>query len=208
MKTILLLVMVSIFSLGFVVERPSKSFYTTYIEDNSRLSIEGSSNVNTFECNSNDKSAPLSVGISTSSNGDTLLLTNAGILLRTKTLDCNNTKMNSDLCAALKAEQYPSIKIDLLGVITKDGSRFDDIENEWKTVKALAAFTITNVTKRVVMEVRVRRIEDGKFRFMSHKEVKMTDYNIQPPEALFGMIKVNNVINITMDITARLVRES
>lgn len=207
MKTLLLFCLVSICSVGFVTERSVKSFYTAYIEDNSRLSIEGSSNVNTFECNSIDRSAPFSIGISVNDNGDTLRLSNATIYLRTKSLDCNNSKMNSDLCEALKADQYPIIKIDLLGVMTKDGTRFEEIENEWKTVKALAAFTITNVAKRVVMDVRVRRTEGGKYRFMAKKEVRMTDYNIQPPEVLFGMIKVNNVIGINMDITTRLVKD-
>ena len=127
--------------------------------------------------------------------------------LHTMNLDCSNSKMNSDLQDALKAEQYPVIKIDLLGVMLNDGSRFDDIENDWKTVKALATFTITNVTKRVVMDVRVRKLENGKYRFMAQKQVKMTDYNVQPPEVLFGMIKVNNAISINMDVTARLVKE-
>jgi hypothetical protein len=194
-------------SVGFTTERTSKSLYNVYIEDNSRLFIEGSSNVNTFECNSKDRCAPLIAGILLNETGDTVRLTNAMLELRTKNLDCANSKMNSDLCEAMKAEQYPTIKIDLLGAMTSSGTRFDDIGNEWKSLKALAAITITNVTKRVVLEVRARRIEGNKFRFMSVKEVRMTDYNVQPPEVMLGMIKVNNLIKLNIDITARLVKE-
>lgn len=207
MKTLLLFCSLSFLIFGFVSDRSVRNVYTTYIEDNSRLYIEGSSNVNTFECNSKDKCAPISVGISLSPSGDTVRFSNAMLQLHTMNLDCSNSKMNSDLQDALKAEQYPVIKIDLLGVMLNDGSRFDDIENDWKTVKALATFTITNVTKRVVMDVRVRKLENGKYRFMAQKQVKMTDYNVQPPEVLFGMIKVNNAISINMDVTARLVKE-
>ncbi|MBI3258563.1 MAG: YceI family protein [Ignavibacteriae bacterium] len=207
MKTIVFFCGLSFLISGFVSERSVRSVYTTYIDDNSRLYIEGSSNVNTFECNSKDKCAPISVGISINESADTVRLSNALLQLHTMNLDCSNSKMNSDLQDALKAEQYPVIKIDLLGVMLNDGSRFDDIENEWKTVKALATFTITNVTKRVVMDVRVRRLDFGKYRFMAQKQVRMTDYNVQPPEVLFGMVKVNNVISINMDVTARLVKE-
>ncbi|MBS1538042.1 MAG: YceI family protein [Bacteroidetes bacterium] len=207
MKKILALSWFCFLLVGFTTKTPSRSVITAYIEDNSRLFINGSSNINTFECNSKDKYTPLSVGIILNETSDTMWLTNASLQLLTKNLDCSNPKMNSDLRDALNADQYPIIKINLLGAMTLGAVRFDDIEYDWKTLKTVANLTITNVTKRIVMDMKVRKIDNGKYQFVAVKEVRMTDYNVKPPEVLLGMIKVNNHITINLDITARLVKE-
>ncbi|MBK9249248.1 MAG: YceI family protein [Ignavibacteria bacterium] len=208
MKKILLSCSLSLLFFGFVSENsPKRASYTAHIEDKSRLYISGSSNVNTFECNSRDKSAPISFDFTLNDKGDTLRLSNAMLLLYTKNLDCSNSRMNADLCDAMKANQYPTIKIDLLGAMMMGGANFEDVEGDWKPLKVLANLTITNVTKRVVLEVKARRIEGNKYRFVSVKDVHMTDYNVQPPEVMLGMIKVNNLIKLNIDIVARLTKE-
>jgi hypothetical protein len=208
MKKLLVFCTLSLLIFGFAADTsPRRATYTAHIEDNSRLFIEGSSNINTFECNSRDKTAPISFGFMLNDKGDTIRLTNAMLQLRTKNLDCDNSKMNADLCDAMKAEQYPTIKIDLLGAMTVGGANFEDVERDWKPLKVLANLTITNVTKRVVLDVKARKIDGNKYRFVSVKDVRMTDYNVQPPEVMLGMIKVNNLIKLNIDITARLTKE-
>ena len=208
MKKILVFCTLSLLIFGFVAENsPRRASYIAHIEDNSRLYIEGSSNVNTFECNSRDKTAPIPFGFTLNETGDTIRLSNAMLQLYTKNLDCSNSKMNADLCDAMKANQYPTIKIDLLGAMTIGGANFEDIEKDWKPLKVLANLTITNVTKRVVLDVKARKIEGNKYRFVSVKDVRMTDFNVQPPEVMLGMIKVNNLIKLNIDITTRLMKE-
>ncbi|MFM8439542.1 MAG: hypothetical protein ACKOAX_13785, partial [Candidatus Kapaibacterium sp.] len=69
-------------------------------------------------------------------------------------------------------------------------------------VVAMATLTITDVCKPIVMDVRGIRLSADRYRFVCSKNVRMTDFNVSPPTALFGLIKVNDDIRINLDITA------
>ncbi len=180
------------------IESPNMR-YTYAIEDGSRLIIEGSSNINSFGCL--DKSNFPPTPFMMSAIDDTIRFTNAVLLLKTKNLDCDNSKMNKDLCNAMKADEYPYIKVELHKAMIQSGS-FQE-SGEWIYLKAIATLTITSVDKLVTMEVQAKRIASNKYRFKAIKELRMTDFNIQPPSAMLGLIKVKDAIRINFDLTAQ-----
>lgn len=169
------------------------------IEPQSKLYIEGTSNINSFECFCKDDFNRQSARVVIADNGRALSFIKTSLLLRTAALDCDNSKMNRDLCDALKSEDYPYIKIDLHDARITQGS-FDIVGSD-VMLQSNASITITNVTRKVRIIVRGKRLGTGKFRFFATKELLMTDFGITPPTALLGLIKVRDAIRINFDIT-------
>ena len=171
------------------------------IENGSSLSITGSSNVNTFSCLCAETFKRQVLEVVRVDSIRQFRFRNALIKLPTQSMDCNNTRMNSDLCDALKASRYPFIVVELQQIQLRP-SALKAVNNEWFDVVAMANLTITDVCKPIVMDVRGIRLSDDRYRFVCSKNVRMTDFNVDPPTALFGLIKVDNEIKINLDITA------
>lgn len=201
MRIVLLASLLAAFSLTGFFESPFAR-YTYSIEDGSRLTIEGSSNVNSFGCLGNTDLPPTTISVMPVGSGDTLRFNNAILMLKTKTLDCDNSQMNKDLCEAMKAEEYPFIKVEIHGAMLQSGNLREG-NTDWTAMKAVATLTITGVSRRVVLDVKAKRLATDKFRFVATKEMRMTDFNITPPSVMLGLIKVNNTIRINFDLTTK-----
>ncbi len=179
--------------------RPTNIVYS--IENGSSLSISGTSNVNTFSCLCAETFKRQVLEIVRVDSTRQLRFKNAVLKLPTQSMDCNNSRMNSDLCDALKSSKYPYIVVELQQIQLRP-TALNATRNEWFDVVAVATLTITDVCKPIVMDVRGIRLGDDRYRFVCSKNVRMTDFNVDPPTALFGLIKVNNDIKINLDITA------
>jgi hypothetical protein len=171
------------------------------IENGSSLSITGKSNVNTFSCLCAETFKRQVLQIERVDSAYRIRFKNALLKLPTQSMDCNNARMNSDLCDALKASRYPYIVVELQQIQLRPSALRTE-PNEWFDVVAMATLTITDVCKPIVMDVRGVNLGDNRFRFVCSKNVRMTDFNVDPPTALLGLIKVHNDIKINLDITA------
>lgn len=189
-----------IFSSALLVSFASKSQnYSRVdykIEEASKLYIEGTSNVNSFSCFSKDSYSPNAIKMDYTDN-DTMYFANTFLQLRTDKLDCNNSRMNKDLCSAMKSDDYPYIKVELHQAwIVAD----DNPKDEWINLKANATLYITNVNRKILLDIKAQKLGNNKYRFLSSTEMLMTNFNIEPPTALFGLIKVHNKIKINFDL--------
>ena len=192
-------VVLSILMLYSAMLRASSHEVPFIIEPQSKLYIEGTSNINSFECFCKDDFNRQSARVIIADDGRALSFLKTTLLLRTAALDCDNSKMNRDLCDALKSEDYPYIKIDLHDARITQGS-FEKVGAD-VVLHSNASITITNITRKVQLVVRGKRLGAGKFRFFATKELLMTDFGITPPTALLGLIKVRDAIRINFDLT-------
>jgi polyisoprenoid-binding protein YceI len=175
---------------------------TIHIEEGSRLFIEGTSNINSFECLCNDRFNPKNVRVSVDDDRKAIVFTGTTLALKTAALDCDNSKINRDLCTALKADEFPTINI-VLHEASVHGASVN--ERDWTDIKATATLTITDQSRKVSLAVKGRKLSGDRFRFVSIKDIQMTDFGIQPPTALFGLIKVHDHIKINFDLIVKVV---
>ena len=176
------------------------------IENGSSLSISGSSNVNTFSCLCGETFKKQVLQMVRIDSTRQLRFKDAVLKLPTQSMDCSNARMNSDLCDALKASKYPYIVVELHQVNLKP-SALQAKNDEWFDVVAVATLTITDVCKPIVMDVKGLNLGGDRYRFVCSTKVRMTDFNVEPPSVLLGLIKVNNDIKINLDITASIARK-
>jgi hypothetical protein len=184
---------------GFI---PASSIIVAYeIDEQSSLYIEGSSNVNRFDCALKDQFSKAEAHVTFAEGGRIMLFDMATLTLRTAGLDCDNEMMNEDLLKTMKADQYPYITVSLKSAKVIEGS-LDNI-GESARLKAEALFTITHVRRTVILDVKAWRMSENQFRFTSSASLRMTDYDIEPPSVLFGLIKVRDKISLKFDLITK-----
>ena len=181
-----------------VMARVELAEATYYIDAGSSLSIVGSSNVNKFKCLCTEQFAKSSIQFEPQDGGKILRFSQAGLYIRSKSLDCGNQQMNKDMYKTLRADQHPSIRIELTRAQLQEAQLVSG--QDWTTLKAHTQLTIAGITKPVLFDVKAKRIASDRIRLTASKDVLMTDFGMEPPTAMLGLVKVNNNICIKMDL--------
>lgn len=184
----------ALFLMGNTVA-PIKKRY--YIEDGSRLYLKGSSNVNTFTCDCGDQYPPQVLEVER--KGGYAKFRNVQLQLKSRNFDCHNRKIDADMQKALKADQYPHISISLNDT-WQDPKCLDGSCKDWFDVRANVNLTITNVTKTQSIAAKARVLGPNRLQLIGESAVQMSAFGINPPEAMFGMIKVNDWISFHFDL--------
>lgn len=103
--------------------------------------------------------------------------------------------MDKKTYKALLSEEHPNITFKLQDVKSIDRT------GNTPLVKATGLLTIAGKTKTVEVQAKALAEGNGVFRFTGEKALKMTDYDITPPTALFGTLKTGDDITISFNLT-------
>lgn len=125
------------------------------------------------------------------------------VTIPVQALECGKSKMNRDLYNALKAEQHPRISYELLNAELMEQSTHPD-STGWMKISAKGLLTIAGVTDTTNLIVHGQLIGSDQFRVQGVKPINMRDFNIDPPTALMGLIKVNEKLSVHFDVSVYL----
>ena len=156
------------------------------ITSNSQLVIKGSSNVNSFACiyKQNLKNDEFLVNYVKESSK--IHFQGAKMVLKSDCFDCRHKTINKDFKELLKSDVFPNIQISL-----------KEITETKQYVLAKVQIEIAGVTKDYVFPVSVIENE-SKVRGTARLSIK--DFNLTPPKKLFGMIMVNDLVEIDFNL--------
>ena len=103
--------------------------------------------------------------------------------------------MNKTIQKALKAEQEPNItyKFDKLILLT-------EFDLHTYTAETSGFLTIAGLTKPINLLFNIS-VLNHKISFIGDKNLKMSDFNIDPPRAMLGMLKSGNDILVKFDVS-------
>jgi len=95
---------------------------------------------------------------------------------------------------ALKSEEHPEIIFALTENVIKesDGDAF--------TLEATGDLTVAGVTKKVTFPVEGKRLSADKMTFAGAYKLNMTDYDMEPPSAMFGQIVTGEEVEIKFEL--------
>lgn len=177
------------------------------IETNSQLLIAGTSNVNEFTCDCSCERdfTRSTLEINQHPESNRIDFANARLKLTTTNLDCGHKVMNKDLYETLRAKDYPHISITLLQAEIPARTQLKLVSlNQWMNIDAFTRITIAGQNKRVHIPVKGQRLEDNRFHFTGEISLNMTDFGLEPPTAMLGLIKVNDKITIHLDLVVQI----
>lgn len=168
------------------------------IKENSSLTLMGSSNVNSFQCSSNENLSNGIIYILTEDEKDYVKFTDAVLKINVKSFDCENPMMTKDFYKTLHANESPTIDVELLGASPLAGTKI--LKSNKGRFVADIAITLNGISKSDQLIVYWEKTGLNVFRFIGDKELKMSDFDIDSPVAALGLIKVRDEITIHFDL--------
>jgi polyisoprenoid-binding protein YceI len=92
---------------------------------------------------------------------------------------------------ALKGDKFPEITFTLAEPVANMCCGLNTY-----SVAARGRLTIAGVTREIITPIKFTFLDDKKVTIEVEQQVKMTDYGVSPPTALFGLVKTGDVITI------------
>lgn len=164
------------------------------IEKSSSISILGKSNVNRFRCEIKGYYKPDTLVISGEENQ---VAVKGGLLINVNDFDCHQKMITRDLRKTLKAKDNPFMKIQLLTL-----SRFAGVAGDDK-IKGWVAIELAGITRTIAVDYVVKRSPGGALQFHGSQQVNLSDFDLNCPGRLAGLIKVDDQIDVTFILQLR-----
>lgn len=117
-----------------------------------------------------------------------------------KAVDCGNSMMTNDLQDALKMDQHPEIRFELVHATV--GGRVDTSAH-WRRIDALGPLTVAGTKRLIRLDAAAQALDTNHFRLRGCLPIRMTDFNIEPPTKALGLIKVKNRVEVQFDLLAQ-----
>lgn len=110
---------------------------------------------------------------------------------------CGNRAMESDMRRALKAQDHPSIEFALREL--RGGIRHD-IDAGTYAARIAGDLSLAGVTRRLEISVSAVRLSPTQFRLRAALPLRMTEFGVKPPTALFGAIRARDDLTVRFDL--------
>ena len=104
--------------------------------------------------------------------------------------------MDDNLYKALNADATPEISYIMATFEAAPGEAKDSF-----TLKTVGTLTIAGKENKISMDVVATRMADGTVKATGMVPIKMTDYGIKPPTAIFGRLKTGDEVKVNFEIT-------
>lgn len=151
------------------------------------LSISGSSNVNRFQLENYDLDLD-DFNFYKENRENSIENEYSVVEIPVKQFRCKNKLMYNDFQKLLKSSEYPEIKVHVKPAF----STFEEnlpLQTEIK-------IELAGTTRHYDLVCEIERCGTEEFILKGQKKVKLTDFNLEPPEKVLGTIKVNNDVFI------------
>ncbi|NNF04982.1 MAG: YceI family protein [Rhodothermales bacterium] len=178
--------------------------------------IEGTSTVNSFVCSTDDVagSGVLSIDRNqeagsaaapgptsdpgTGRQADTTS-SDVSVHVPATRLDCGLPAMNRDLRESLKVDMQPTIdfrlgRTELLAAPEKNGGLY--------LLRAHGWLSLAGTERQIDVILEGERTDTGTLRGWGSKDLRMSDFGIKPPSALFGLVRAHDEITVRFNFIA------
>ncbi len=166
----------------------------TYQSKGHKVSVSGTSTLHDWECPANKL---YSKGDLTINNGDLQAVNSLWVEVEVKSIKSEKEAMDEKIYEALKADNAPKITFQLLKTksIEKKGS-------EW-VITANGTLTVAGNAQNVDLQVTAKIMPNGEVHFQGSKKMKMTTFKVDPPTAMWGVIKSGDDITVSFEMTMK-----
>lgn len=173
------------------------------VQPSSKLTIDGKTNVNSFQC-----------AITQYFGRDTLVLQEGGrnrrpiftkgyVGLEAASFDCGMQIMTNDFGKTIKSKEYPFIAIEFVSF--ERGTKYESSGGKFK---GKLRISLGGVTKPFEMDCTIQPKESGMIHLQGSRDFTFSDFNLEPPTRMMGMVKVNDALRVNFNLVLLLDRNS
>ncbi len=165
------------------------------IDSQSRLTIKGFTNVNNFSCTIEYYPGSDTLQYVEKASTKELLFTRSLMTIPIRSFDCGAHPISKDFWQTLKAEKYPDMKINFISLENLYGST--------KGVKGVVDITLAGVTARYTICYEAVVDENGTVLLTGMHAVNFSDFQLQAPEKLNGLIRVKEGLRVYFNLVLK-----
>jgi len=165
----------------------------------SRLWIEGTSNLHEWSCKADTLDAAIDVDAAAVAQLATAVpqaLKHVQVKVPVRALKCGHGAMDNNLYKALNADASPNVSYILATFDAAPGATKDSF-----TLHTSGTLEIAGKQNPITLDVTADRLPDGGVTAAGVVPIKMTDYGIKPPTALFGRLKTGDEVTVHFELT-------
>jgi polyisoprenoid-binding protein YceI len=164
----------------------------------SKLWIEGTSNLHGWSCKAETLDAEIDLDATAAAQLTTAApkaLKRVQVKVPVKSMKCGHGAMDDNLYKALNADATPEISY-IMATFEADGAAKDTF-----ALHTTGTLTIAGKENKISLDVEATRLPDGSVRAKGTVPIKMTDYGIKPPTAIFGRLKTGDEVKVNFELT-------
>lgn len=191
MKTFFLILTLTLISF-----RPNEkeSANAWVVEKNSTLAIDGSSNINKFTCDIKEYMKIDTLRSLNDAQRKKFVFINSSLSIDIKRFDCHHKFITADFRKMLKAETYPDLRIHFVSL---------DEFHEAGIVKGMVDIELAGRRKRMEVIYKCAHFGANQLRLQGDKLMKFSDFQLEPPKKIGGLIRINEEINVHFNLFFR-----
>lgn len=156
------------------------------------LAIRGTTNINSFACHFDVGNINNPVRVNYYAEGDRIKFDQTALVLSVDCFDCGGRGINSDFQELLKAEEEPHIYLTLKEISPLKNST---------AYKALLDIEIAGKSNRCEVPVAVEK--DHSLLVKGDLKLCLSDYKLEAPKKLFGLINIDDNVEIGFQLALR-----
>lgn len=161
------------------------------VDSASRFWIDGSSTVGDYTCEADAVSGYGHLGEARGLAAE--------VTVPVRSFDCGSGRMNNDLYRSLASDAHPSIQFVL------DQAEILDPEprpGASVSVRTTGTLRLAGASRRLTFVAEGRRLPDGRVTLQGHQPLRMSDFGVEPPSHILGLINAHDDIVARFDIIA------
>lgn len=194
MRTIRLLAVVTLvlFCSGF-----SSDDDAWVIDSESRLTIHGATNVNTFSCKLNSYTGHDTLRYLNNQKASRLEFTTNTMTIPIRNFNCGAPQISKDFHKTLKSEQYPQLEINFISL---QNNALDHVS----VVNGIVDITLAGATTRYCIRFALDASNET-ILLSGTQRVNFSDFKLQAPQKFKGLIRVHEVLNVEFHLVLKAV---
>lgn len=175
----------------FSVLIPLSPSTQSYQIESAKFEVVGTSTIHDWTMESNSAIAATSL---TQKDNQIINVERLKLKVKSESLKSGKGKMDDIAYDALKSEEHPWIVFEMTEIESIK-------QNE---IIAIGNLSIAGKTKKIKLKGQAQN--RAGITISGSKDIKMTDYDIEPPTAMFGTIKTGDDLTINYSITLKLTK--
>lgn len=159
-----------------------------------KLTVAGTSTLHDWKC---PATKLVSSGDVTMEGLELKSMNNLWVEVESKSIKSEKDAMDEKIYEALKTDAYQKITFQM--------AKMKSIEKKGDSYSIVAAgnLTIAGVSKPVELTVVGKVLPGGDIEFSGSKTMRMTMFNVDPPTAMWGVVKAGDEITIAFTLTMK-----
>lgn len=171
----------------------------TFRSTPNEMNVEGGSTIHDWSCPIKTLDGTLKLDTTGTAQSPIGAPSQVQVEVPVDAIQCDNDTMNEKLREALQMNAYPKVYFSLEDAQV---SPLPDSGASWFTIDAAGELILAGKRRQIELPVKGQRLDDGNLRFVGHHTIRLSDYDIERPSAMFGAIKTSKKVTVNFDVTA------